>query len=280
MAHAYETFAEGGRKVFNPKLGAPQKGPTGIAQINCPSCRHKTILDNPTYKRILPAAVAATVQEILTGVVRSGTGTSAALSGVVVAGKTGTTSNYGDAWFVGWTPQMTTAVWVGFPNGLVSMANDFRGGPVEGGTYPAIIWHSFMAQALQILASEAPATKPGSGTGTTSTTGSTLPSPLPSGPASGVSTPSTPAPGPGATTAPAGATGNGTGATGTGNGAGTGNGTAGAGTGGGGGTAGGTGGGGGGGGGGTGGGGGSGGGTGGGGTGGAGLGGGAAPPGG
>ena len=59
----------------------------------------------------------------------------------MVAGKTGTTSNYGDAWFVGWTPQMTTAVWVGYPNGLVSMANDYHGAPVEGGTYPAIIWH-------------------------------------------------------------------------------------------------------------------------------------------
>ena len=74
----------------------------------------------------------------------------------MVAGKTGTTSNYGDAWFVGWTPQMTTAVWVGYPNGLVSMAHDYQGSPVEGGTYPAIIWQSFMMQALQILAAEAP----------------------------------------------------------------------------------------------------------------------------
>ena len=174
MAHAYETFAEGGRKVFNPKLGAPDEGPTGIAQINCPNCRHKTIVDKPDYKRILPPEVAATVQQILTGPVRFGTATAAALSGVVVAGKTGTTSNYGDAWFVGWTPQMTTAVWVGYPNGLVSMANDFRGGPVEGGTYPAIIWHNFMAQALQILASESPAKKSPNGTTTTGTTGSTL----------------------------------------------------------------------------------------------------------
>ena len=128
---------------------------------------------------------------MLTGLVRFGTATAAALSGVVVAGKTGTTSNYGDAWFVGWTPQMTTAVWVGYPNRLVSMANDFNGGPVEGGTYPAIIWHNFMAQALQILAAEAPAKKSRDGTTTTDTTGSTLSPSVPSsGSTSATTTPS------------------------------------------------------------------------------------------
>ncbi|MGZ4233418.1 MAG: transglycosylase domain-containing protein [Solirubrobacteraceae bacterium] len=278
MAHAYETFAEGGRKVFNPKLGAPDQGPTGIAQINCPTCRHKTMFDNPTYKRILPPEVAATVQEILTGPVRFGTATAAALSGVVVAGKTGTTSNYGDAWFVGWTPQMTTAVWVGYPNGLVSMANDFRGGPVEGGTYPAIIWHSFMYQALQILASEAPAKKSPDGTTTTGTTGSTLtpvsPSSTSAAPTPGTTTPTTG--GGGGTTGGAGGTAGGGGGT-TGGGGGTTGGGGGT-TGGGGGTTGGGGGTTGGGGGTTAGGGGTGGGSGGGGTGGAGLGGGGGTP--
>ena len=54
-----------------------------------------------------------------------------------MAGKTGTTSDYGDAWFVGWTPEITTAVWVGFPNKLIPMTTLFDGQPVEGGTYPA-----------------------------------------------------------------------------------------------------------------------------------------------
>ncbi len=59
LAHAYETFAEGGRKVFNPKLGAPDQGPTGHRADQLPSsCRHKTIIDKPTYKRVLPASVA------------------------------------------------------------------------------------------------------------------------------------------------------------------------------------------------------------------------------
>ena len=157
MAHAYETIATGGRRVYNPQLGAPEKGPTGIAQIQCPviKCRGKReLIDTPTYKRIIPASVAQTIHDLLVGVVQNGTGKSAAISGVDVAGKTGTTSDYGDAWFVGWTPAITTAVWVGFPNKLIPMTTLFDGGPVEGGTFPAEIWQDFMTQALQIYHTE------------------------------------------------------------------------------------------------------------------------------
>ncbi len=177
MAHAYETFAEGGRRVFNPVLGAPDEGPNGIAQIYCPKvCPVKNLLAHPDYQRVLPAPVAATVHDMLTGVVQHGTGTAAEISGVDVAGKTGTTTNYADAWFVGWTPQLTTAVWVGFPNKLVPMTSDYNGAPVEGGTYPAIIWHHFMVQALQILAAENPPKSKSSTTTSelTDTTGSEL----------------------------------------------------------------------------------------------------------
>ena len=58
---------------------------------------------------------------MLRGVVQYGTGTAAQLPGDEVAGKTGTTENYGDAWFVGFTPDIVTAVWVGYPNKLVPM---------------------------------------------------------------------------------------------------------------------------------------------------------------
>ena len=99
--------------------------------------------------------MASEVHDILHGPVQFGTATNAQISGVDVAGKTGTTSDYADAWFVGWTPQMTTAVWVGYPTNSKSMATAYNGGPVEGGTYPAVIWQSFMTQALQIIANEA-----------------------------------------------------------------------------------------------------------------------------
>jgi len=64
-----------------------------------------------------------------------------------VAGKTGTTENYGDAWFVGWTNELTVAVWVGYPDELRPMETEFNGRPVAGGTFPAAIWKSFMDEA-------------------------------------------------------------------------------------------------------------------------------------
>ncbi len=196
MAHAYETFAAGGNRVFNPLLGAPKKGPTGIAELQCyqVKCDGKTdIKDHPSYERILPPAVAAEVHDILTGPVSFGTATSAQIPGVDVVGKTGTTSDYADAWFVGWTPQMTTAVWVGYPTSSKSMATSYNGSPVEGGTYPAIIWQSFMTQALQILANEAakhPDKSKKNGSGNSGNTGnsgvgSTGSVPSVSGPSSG-----------------------------------------------------------------------------------------------
>ena len=72
------------------------------------------------------------------------------LPGRQVAGKTGTTENYGDAWFVGYTPQFVVAVWVGYPDKLVPMTTEFHGTPVAGGTFPALIWKAFMQKALAL----------------------------------------------------------------------------------------------------------------------------------
>jgi membrane peptidoglycan carboxypeptidase len=85
-------------------------------------------------------------------VVTSGTGRAAALPDRPVAGKTGTTENYGDAWFVGYTPQLVAAVWVGYPKGLRPMLSEYHGRPVAGGTYPAQIWKTFMQSALAAIA--------------------------------------------------------------------------------------------------------------------------------
>jgi penicillin-binding protein 1A len=100
-------------------------------------------------KPVLPASVAQTETSMLEGVLQYGTGRAAAL-GQFAAGKTGTTSNYGDAWFVGWDSKYTVAVWVGYPDKLVPMLTDFNGQPVMGGTFPALIWHDFMTAALGI----------------------------------------------------------------------------------------------------------------------------------
>jgi penicillin-binding protein 1A len=164
MAHAYSTVADGGVKLYNPYLGDAQKGPIGIASITgctADNCRrtniYNTKADGLVADRVLTPTVAATISSLLHGPVDDsyGTGTAAAIPGVDVAGKTGTTSNYIDAWFVGWTPQITVAVWVGYPNSGKPMATDYYGKPVEGGTFPAIIWHNFTVGALQVLQNEA-----------------------------------------------------------------------------------------------------------------------------
>jgi penicillin-binding protein 1A len=97
--------------------------------------------------RAIPANVAAQVSYALTGVVQYGTGTAANI-GRPVAGKTGTTENEQDAWFCGYVPQLTTCVWVGYPQAEIPLQNIEGVGVVVGGTLPAEIWHAFMAAAL------------------------------------------------------------------------------------------------------------------------------------
>jgi penicillin-binding protein 1A len=151
MAHAYETIAHGGRRVSGTL--AEDFGPVSIQEVDAgsgtlPDGSHRDA-NRVITKEVLPPFVASTETSMLETVVQYGTGRAAAI-GTFAAGKTGTTENYGDAWFVGWDSKYTVAVWVGFPNGLVPMTNDFNGGPVLGGTFPALIWHDFMTSALAI----------------------------------------------------------------------------------------------------------------------------------
>ena len=151
MAHAYETIAHGGQRVSGTIAEAePRRDPGSRSRRAARSrtAQHRDV-NRVRTKRVLPAGVAATETSMLETVLQYGTGRAAAI-GQFAAGKTGTTSNYGDAWFVGWDSKYTVAVWVGYPNKLVPMTTDFDGGPVLGGTFPALIWHDFMISALQI----------------------------------------------------------------------------------------------------------------------------------
>jgi len=136
MAQAYDAFANGGRRV----------NAYGISRIRTPQGR-------VIYQR--DARAGAPVQAIsnpflyyqnqmLRGVMTSGSGRSAAIAGRDIAGKTGTTSDYKDAWFVGYTGGFVTAVWVGKDNNTA-----MRG--VTGGSAPAAIWRGFMEAALPRL---------------------------------------------------------------------------------------------------------------------------------
>ncbi len=89
--------------------------------------------------------VTAEATRILEENVQAGTGTKAQI-GCPAAGKTGTTDSFNDAWFVGFTPRLATAVWVGYPNAQIEMRTEYHGGSVAGGTFPAEIWHDYMTK--------------------------------------------------------------------------------------------------------------------------------------
>jgi penicillin-binding protein 1A len=151
MAHAYETIAHGGRRVSGSL--ADNGAPVAIQEVDAgshtlPDGNHHDV-NHVQTKLVLPASVASTETSMLETVLQYGTGKAAAI-GQFAAGKTGTTSNYGDAWFVGWDSKYTVAVWVGYPDKLIPMTTSFNGSPVLGGTFPALIWHDFMTSALNI----------------------------------------------------------------------------------------------------------------------------------
>lgn len=113
-------------------------------------------------RRVIDSQVARVATSVLTEVVSRGTGRVAALGERPVAGKTGTAQNHQDAWFVGYTPQLATAVWMGDINGERPMVN-VGGINVTGGSYPARIWQRFMVAAhagLPVVGFPAPDPEP------------------------------------------------------------------------------------------------------------------------
>ena len=147
MARAYATFANDGNRVDGTVFGDEPRVVTKIENDG-----HQVVYANvPKNTRALRPDIDALLTQLLEGVVTGGTGTAAALPGRAVAGKTGTTENYGDAWFCGYTPQLVTCVWVGYPDRLRPMLTEFHGGPVVGGSYPAEIWKAFMQPALTAM---------------------------------------------------------------------------------------------------------------------------------
>ena len=88
---------------------------------------------------MIDPAVAQTAKDVLSTVVTSGTGEHAQ-TGEPTWGKTGTTDDNGDAWFCGATEEITACVWVGHPDTVTPMETEFAGAPVDGGTFPALIF--------------------------------------------------------------------------------------------------------------------------------------------
>src|SRR5947207_3180439 len=129
MADAYATLANGGSHI----------APTILSKVVFPD-RSTINLGDPPHKRVFSDGQAYTATKVLETVIQSGTGTAASY-GCPAAGKTGTANNMDNAWFVGYTPQLSTAVWVGYPQGNIAMPDGF------GGALAAPIWHDYMSEA-------------------------------------------------------------------------------------------------------------------------------------
>jgi penicillin-binding protein 1A len=141
MARAYATIANGGRRVDGTLFGDRPRVVEQVERIRA----NRTEENRPRPTQVLGSGEAAVLTDILQDVVRLGTGRRAQVLGTRIAGKTGTTDHYADAWFVGYTPELAVAVWVGYPDRLRPMLTEFDGEPVTGGTLPALIWKEFVA---------------------------------------------------------------------------------------------------------------------------------------
>jgi penicillin-binding protein 1A len=140
MASAYATLAAGG--IYSE--------PMAIRRVVLPDGTVDTDAGwgTPQRRRAVPDWVADEVTEILEDNMSQGTGTGARIFfDRPAAGKTGTTDDHTDAWFCGYTPTLSTTVWVGYPQGLVPMEN-VHGISVAGGTFPATIWNLFMRSTI------------------------------------------------------------------------------------------------------------------------------------
>jgi penicillin-binding protein 1A len=129
MADAYGTLANGGNHI----------APTIIGKVAFPD-GSSINYGNPQPHRIFSDGETYAATKVLETVIQDGTGT-AANYGCPAAGKTGTAENLDNAWFVGYTPQLSTAVWVGYPQANVPMSDGF------GGALAAPIWHDYMEEA-------------------------------------------------------------------------------------------------------------------------------------
>jgi penicillin-binding protein 1A len=136
MASAYATLAAGG--IYSE--------PMAIRKVVLAGGEVDRAWGTPKRKRVLSDGVAAEVVGILKMNIQAGTGTGAN-PGFPAGGKTGTTDDFGDAWFAGVTTTASTVVWVGYPNAKIPMTA-VHGIRVAGGTFPATIWRLFMTAAF------------------------------------------------------------------------------------------------------------------------------------
>ena len=133
MAQAYDAFSNGGNRVRAWGIEQIHAAANGRELWRHPAPVTPNVIGNPPLGEM---------DQMMRAVVASGTGAKAAIAGYDIAGKTGTTSDFRDAWFCGFTGGLTTVVWMGRDDN-----SPMRG--ITGGLAPAAFWHGFMRLALK-----------------------------------------------------------------------------------------------------------------------------------
>jgi penicillin-binding protein 1A len=155
--YAYSTLGNNGDRVSGTLAPRPGDSPVSYTQVT--DREDQTIKggDNDSlHEQVVHQGTAEEAKRILETVVSSGTGTNAQIGASGQWGKTGTTENNGDAWFCGGVEdEVTACVWVGYADSTTPMTTLYQGGPVMGGTFPALIWASVISAWEEIKAGRA-----------------------------------------------------------------------------------------------------------------------------
>ncbi len=154
--YAYTTIGNDGDRISGTLAPKPGDSPVAFTQVTDKDGHTIKGGDNDSiHHQVIAQGTAEEAKSILETVVSSGTGTHAQIGAEGEWGKTGTTSNEADAWFCGGISEATACVWVGYANTTTPMTTLYDGGPVMGGTFPALIWARVMSAWEEIQAERA-----------------------------------------------------------------------------------------------------------------------------
>ena len=156
-AYAYSTIGNNGDRVSGTLAPRPGDSPVAYTQVtNDDGDTIKGGDNDSLHDQVFDQENVETAKGILETVVSGGTGTNAQIGAEGQWGKTGTTENNGDAWFCGGiADEVTACVWVGYPDTTTPMTTLYNGGPVMGGTFPALIWARVISAWQDIQAEHA-----------------------------------------------------------------------------------------------------------------------------
>jgi penicillin-binding protein 1A len=144
-AYAYSTIGNNGDRISGTLAPRPGDSPLAFTEVTKNEKPITAGLNKPIHHQVFDQETVEEQKGIMETVISEGTGTAAQTGAAEEWGKTGTTEEEGDAWFCGGiAAEVTTCVWVGYPDTTTPMLTLYNGGPVMGGTFPAMIWARVM----------------------------------------------------------------------------------------------------------------------------------------